>query len=285
MATRRNTGYLDIFQPHPLLGWSLTPNQRREVSFRGDVAENIAANGSRVVTGALAQARWKIAFYGCSFTFGTALRDEETFTSILQSWLPDVQILNRGVGGYGTTQNYLQFRRDVRERKTDAAVFCLVSDHRYRNYGHPHWMRRHLSMRWHQIGVEHMPRARIDRSGKIWIEYIPIWQPSLLHENFEFVFPDEFTLDYLMIALLQEIREIAAAHEIPAAIVVLDRVDENFFGILQKRFPEVLDVSAPYDSNHTFLPHDIHPNARANEIFADKLYPHICSIVSDLRSR
>jgi lysophospholipase L1-like esterase len=282
---KRNTGYLDIFQPHPVLGWSLTPNQRREVLFRGDVLENIGADGWRVVAGASAKARWKIAFYGCSFTFGCSLRDEETFTSILQSMLPDVQVLNRGVGGYGTTQSYLQFRKDARERSVDAAIFCVLSDHRYRNYGHPNWMRRHLSMRWHQIGVEHMPRARLDRSGKIWFEFIPIWQPSLLHENFQFVFPDEYTLDNLMIALLREIREMAAAQDIPTALVLLDSVDESFAGIMQKQFPDLLDVSTPYNTDHTFLPHDIHPNGRANEIFAQKLYPRVRSILSDLQSR
>jgi lysophospholipase L1-like esterase len=283
--TERFTGYLDIFQPHPVLGWSLVPNRQRKILFRGDAVENIGADGWRVVVGAPAKAKWRIAFYGCSFTFGCSLRDEETFTSVLQSKFPDVQVLNRGVGGYGTTHSYLQFCRDVRAQRIDAAVFCLISDHRYRNYGHPNWMRRHLSMRWHQIGVEHMPRARIDRSGKIWIEFVQIWQPSLLHENFQFVFPDEFTLDYLTTTLLREIREMAAAHDIPTALAVLDNVDENFVGILQKRFPDVLDASAPYGSDHTFLPHDIHPNARANEIFAERLYPRVYSILSDLRSR
>ena len=283
--TQRYTSYLDIFQPHPVLGWSLTPNRRREILFRGDAVENIGGDGWRVVAGAPAKAKWKIAFYGCSFTFGCSLRDEETFASILQSMLPDVQVLNRGVGGYGTTQSYLQFRSDVREGKIDGAVFCLISDHRYRNYAHPNWMRRHLSMRWHQIGVEHMPRARIDRSGKVWIEFIPIWQPGLLHENFQFVFPDEFTLDYLAAALLQEIREMAAAHDIPTAIAILDSVDESFAAILRKQFPDVLDASTPYDANHTFLPHDIHPNTRANEIFAQKLFPRVVSILSDLESR
>jgi len=253
--------------------------------FRGDVAENIGPNGWRVVAGAPADARWRIAFYGCSFTFGCALRDEETFTSILQSKLPDVQVLNRGVGGYGSTHTYLQFRKDARERNIDAAVFCVLSDHRYRNYGHPNWMRRHLSMRWHEIGVEHMPRARIDRSGKIWIEFIPIWQPSLLQENFQFVFPDEFTLDYLTMALLREIREIADAHDIPIGIVLLDNIDEGFVEILRKLFPDTVDASAPYDEDHTFLPHDIHPNGRANDIFALKLYPPVCSVLARLHSR
>jgi hypothetical protein len=282
---RRNTGYLDIFQPHPVLGWSLIPGGRRDVLFRGDVAENIGSDGWRVVTGTPPEAKWNIAFYGCSFTFGVALRDEETFTSILQSMLPDVRVLNRGVGGYGTTQNYLQFRKDVRERRVDAAVFCLLSDHRYRNYGHPHWMRRHLSMRWYQIGVEHMPRARIDRSGKIWVEYIPIWQPSLLHENFQFIFPDEFTLDYLTTSVLAEIEEIASVHGIPIVLAVLDDIDNDFVTVLKRRFPDVLDVSTPYDTHHTFLPHDIHPNDHANRILSERLYPPVSSLVSQLQSR
>jgi hypothetical protein len=282
---KRNTGYLDIFRPHPVLGWSLVPNEGRDVVFRGDVTENIGADGWRVVAGAPSDAKWNIAFYGCSFTFGVALRDEETFTSILQSMLPETRILNRGVGGYGTTQNYLQFRKDVRERCVDAAVFCLLSDHRYRNYGHPNWMRRHLSMRWYQIGVEHMPRARIDRAGKIWIEYIPIWQPSLLQENFQFIFPDEFSLDYLTTSILSEIKDVASAHGIPIMLAVLDDIDDDFNAVLKSRFPDVLDISTPYDSDHTFQPHDIHPNDRANRIFSEKLYPHVLSLIAQLRSR
>jgi hypothetical protein len=285
MAKKRNVGYLDIFRPHPLLGWSMSPGQQREVSFREGVFENIGPDGWRLVVGAPVQPRSTIAFYGCSFTFGTALRDDETFTSLLQSSFPDVAMLNRGCGGFSSAQNYLQFRKDVKGHKIDAAVFCLISDHRYRNYGHPNWMRRHLHMQWYQIGVEHMPRARIDRSGKIWIEFIPIWQPSLLREDFDFIFPDEFTLDHLTIALMQEIQQLSNAHNIPVVIAVLDSIDESFFSVLHKAIPSVLDISTPYDGDHTFLPHDIHPNARANELFATRLHPHVSSIVSDLRSR
>jgi hypothetical protein len=285
MAVKRSVGYLDIFRPHPLLGWSMSPNEERDVSFREGVFESIGADGWRRVVGAPAAASSRIAFYGCSFTYGTALRDEETFVSLLQSMLPSAMMLNRGVGGYGTTQNYLQFRNDLKEHKVDAAVFCVISDHRYRNYGHPVWMRRHLLMQWYEIGVEQMPRARIDRSGKVWIEFIPIWQPSLLREDFDFIFPDEFTLDRLTIAVLQEIQEVASAHDVPILIAVLDSVDDPFFAILHKAIPSALDVSTPYDSEHTFLPHDIHPNVGANEIFAERLFPHVSSLISDLGSR
>ncbi|HCE22968.1 MAG TPA: hypothetical protein DF282_10720, partial [Hyphomonas sp.] len=52
------------------------------------------------------------------------------------------------------------------------------------------------------------------------------------------------------------------------------------------RFPEASDISNPHDRDHTFLPRDIHPNARANSLFADRLQPLIRRLIgADLGRR
>jgi lysophospholipase L1-like esterase len=274
-----NLGPLAMFRPHPLLGWSLSPNAHRDVRFRSGVRENVGSDGWRVVAGAPAEARTTIGFYGCSFTFGSGLADNETFPSLLQSRLPGVRVVNRGVGGHSTVHSYLQFRKDARQGAVNAAVICVISDHRYRNYGHPVWMRRHLIMDWYKVGIEHIPRARIDRSGNIWIEFLPIWQQSLLREDFDFIFPDEYTLDTLTIRVLQEIKSISSANNIPVVFALLDSVDADFFRILGEAIPEFIDVSTPYDPEHTFLPEDIHPNVQANKLFAERLYPSVSGLL------
>jgi hypothetical protein len=280
MIALRNLGFLKLFKPDPLLGWSLVPNVQRDVGFRPGVSEHVGPDGWRVVVGAPARSETTIGFCGCSFTYGFALADHETFTSILQSRFPAIRMLNRGVGGHGTVQSYLQFRRDVRRRTINAGVFCIISDHRYRNYAHPIWMRRHLEMRWHIVGIEHLPRARIDRKGAVWIEYLPIWQRSLLREDFDFVFPDEYTLDTVTLKLLEAISGISVANGIPILIALLDNIDGEFSEVLHRAIPQSIDVSTPYDNEHTFLPNDIHPNAKANLLFAQRLYPHILSMSS-----
>ena len=107
--------------------------------------------------GANSGARETVVLYDRSFTYGTGLADDETFATHIQSTLHGVTVLNRGIGDYGTLQNYLQFRQDVRCGTAHAAVFGVISDHRFRNIAHPQRMQQHLAVEWYELGVEHVP--------------------------------------------------------------------------------------------------------------------------------
>ena len=262
-----------LFRPDPVLGWSLSPGHAVRVGFRQNVLQHINPQGWRTVAAPATGDGPRIAFYGCSFTYGTGLTDDETFTSLVQRDRPSVRVLNRGIGGHGSVQNFLQFRRDLSTRAVDGAVFGIISDHRFRNIAHPQRMRQYLAPEWYKLGVEHVPVARLDASGKVRIVYLPIWQPVIRDAEFQAFLPDDFMLNAASFAVFDLIASVAKAAGIPVAFVLLDKLDRPFNAGVMERFPQTTDISTPYDTDHTFMPRDIHPNVRANELFAERLLP------------
>jgi len=264
----------DIFRAHPIVGWTLTPNRQVEVGFRPGVIQNIDAQGNRHIPHAPPDLSAKrLAIYGCSFTYGTGLADAETYPALLQEALPSVRVINKGVGGHGSVQALLRFRADLLDQQVDAAVFGMISDHRYRNLPHPYRMKAHLSPDWHRIGVEQVPHARLDRSGKIEIVFTPTWQPCVLRNDFAVFLPDEHVFDLVTIGVFQEILALADAHRVPVLIALLDQIDPQFNQLMIQTFCAAHDVSTPYEAAYHFQPDDLHPNALANRCFAERLLP------------
>lgn len=261
-----------IFKAHPIFGWTLTPEKQVHVQFRKDVIQNVDTQGNRLTPGGSRDpSAKKLVIYGCSFTYGTGLADFETYSALLQKVFPELRVVNKGVGGHSTVQALLRFRADIIDNKVDMAIFGVISDHRYRNLPHPYRMKSHLSFDWHKIGVEQVPHARLNRSGKIKIVFTPSWQPVLLHNNFEVFLPDEYVLDLLAVAIFKEILALANANGIPVIFALLDQLDTQFNQLMTSTFCEAHDVSTPFNENYCFLPDDIHPNGLANRCFAKRL--------------
>lgn len=271
-----------LFRPHAVLGWSLTPEYAVRVRFRPEVVQQIAADGWRRIPGRAEQSPPRLAFYGCSFTYGTGLADDETFVARLQQALPEARLLNRGIGGHSTVQNFLQFRRDVAEGQIDTAIFAIISDHRFRNIAHPQRMQQFLSGEWYELGVEHVPVLRQGRDGQNTITYVPLWQPALQQGGFDAFLPDDHMIDGATLAILAEIHDLAQIKDIPIRFALLDQLDPAFNAAVQICFKSTIDISVPLDNAYSFLPHDPHPNVTANQIFADRLCQTAKGLISQV---
>ena len=64
----------------------------------------------------------RILGVGDSFTYGEAVRDEETFCAVLDRLIPEATVLNFGVHGYGVDQMLLRLRRDAMRYQPDIVV-------------------------------------------------------------------------------------------------------------------------------------------------------------------
>lgn len=265
-----------IFKSHPIFGWTLTPNKQVKVGFRQSVVQNMDDSGNRYTPRPkIDPPGKKLTFYGCSFTYGTGLKDTETFVALIQAELPDLLVTNKGVGGHSSVQALLRFRADIIAGNVDAAVFGVISDHRYRNFPHPYRMKAHLSEDWYKLGVEQVPHARLNREGGVDIVFTPIRQPGLLHGDIEVFLPDENVLDLITLAVFREIQKLANEHNVPVIFALLDQLDPCFNTLVTRSFSEAFDVSTPYSPDFTFQPHDLHPNAVANQYFSKQLLPAI----------
>jgi hypothetical protein len=117
------------YQYDPELGWSLVPNSATVVSLPRTVTVKNNSLGLRDIEPER-DAKPTILFLGDSFVWGYNVEDSERFTDLLRSELPGYRIVNAGVTGYGTDQEYLLMRRIWELVNPDVVVlmFCVEND-------------------------------------------------------------------------------------------------------------------------------------------------------------
>src|SRR5215813_10761796 len=125
-----------IIDPDPVLGWSLRPGGRMHAvdSDRGldfSVTVNSLGMRDRERTSARVAGTHRILVLGDSFVYGAGVEAEQRFTERLEREMgPDVELLNSGVGGWGTDQEYLFFVTRGLALRPDVVVLgvCLQND-------------------------------------------------------------------------------------------------------------------------------------------------------------
>jgi hypothetical protein len=72
----------------------------------------------------------RIAVLGDSFVWGMHAQDGERFTDRLQALIPEWEVLNLGISGYGTDQEFLTAKRHFPETSPDVVflMFCTGND-------------------------------------------------------------------------------------------------------------------------------------------------------------
>ncbi|MDA0837935.1 MAG: SGNH/GDSL hydrolase family protein [Planctomycetota bacterium] len=98
------------YRHDPDLGWF--PIEDGELEFTASRTFHIRHNSLGFRDGEFGPKRKpRIAFIGDSFVWGFDVNKEERFTEIIQSKIPEWQVLNLGVSGYGTDQEFLLLQK------------------------------------------------------------------------------------------------------------------------------------------------------------------------------
>lgn len=115
--------------PDRALGYRLVPGTYElrvgPRTTRVDISEQ-GLRGERVFAPAPAPGTLRVAFVGCSFTFGHGVEEPQTFVSRLAERNPHVEALNLGVPGYGQDQCLLRLREDGPWATAQLVVCALV---------------------------------------------------------------------------------------------------------------------------------------------------------------
>ena len=107
------------------LGWF--PSGNSAGTFSGNQTINIRHNGSGFRDKEHGEkTKPRILFLGDSFVWGYDVEMEERFTEKLQKKLPQWEMVNLGVSGYGTDQEYLLLEREFDHYEPDL-VFLMIS--------------------------------------------------------------------------------------------------------------------------------------------------------------
>jgi GDSL-like Lipase/Acylhydrolase family len=121
--TRGATVYSEIY------GWALRPGFSGEIH---GVTTNLNRRGFRGMKHAVEKApgRLRVLMLGDSITFGTRVRDGETFSALLEARTKRFEVANLAVEGYGTDQELLLLEREAPGFRPDVVVlnFCLHND-------------------------------------------------------------------------------------------------------------------------------------------------------------
>src|SRR5262245_11904308 len=94
-----------------LLGWRHAKNVKR--AFRNEIGEQILVvldelgNRGSGHPKERREGKYRILVVGDSFTEGVQVSESDVFTAQLENADPHLEVINAGVGGYGTVQEYL----------------------------------------------------------------------------------------------------------------------------------------------------------------------------------
>ena len=101
------------------------PDVRNMTPFGKGKFVNTNAKGLRGKTEyeyARTAGKQRILILGDSFTFGTDVSDDETYSHYLESALPNTEVLNLGVQGYGQDQMLLYLKEEAVKYHPDIVV-------------------------------------------------------------------------------------------------------------------------------------------------------------------
>ncbi len=117
------------YRHDPELGWAPVPNSEFTVTAERRIGVKHNSLGLRDIE-LSASAKPKILFVGDSFVWGNDVEAEERFTELLRETLPGHEIVNAGVSGYGTDQEYLWLKRlwDRIEPAVVVLMFTVIND-------------------------------------------------------------------------------------------------------------------------------------------------------------
>lgn len=74
--------------------------------------------------------RTRVLMLGDSIAYGAGVKDDETFSALLEGRRPQLDVVNLAVGGYGTDQELIQLTQEGLRYRPDVVIlnFCLFSD-------------------------------------------------------------------------------------------------------------------------------------------------------------
>ncbi len=281
-ATTQNYLYSKpLYRPDSLLGYGCNPG-RHELGIQmrtrlgltsrtwkftavldgqGYRITKIAANTGGDKTG--------IWIYGCSYTWGWPLDNEETFPFLVQNELPEYAVQNFAGNGYGTVHALLQLRHEL-GRGTVPPVAAIVVYNRFhlpRNVAAPSRLNeyRFVSSTMKLSGSH--PKAELNGAGILSVKLVPLAPSSESNPSIEY-------METVTIAIMDEIKALCDKYLIlPVLAVQSDPSFDRVAVHCAEAGYKVIDMAMPYPlpPEYQIQPFDNHPNQAAHKQYAAKL--------------
>ncbi len=127
------TGPFAIY--HPTRGWTLKSGIQDMKVFDGTIlnTNSKGLRGNREYNYERAPGKQRIVVLGDSFTFGAEVPDNATYAHYLESHIPNSEVLNFGVQGYGHDQILLYLKEEGIKYRPDIVILGFTYIDIYRN--------------------------------------------------------------------------------------------------------------------------------------------------------
>jgi hypothetical protein len=115
------------------LGWSIRPNVTAEIEGKRYTSNSIGIRSLREYQPQKPEGTTRIAAFGPSFTGGWEVDDQEVWTVQIETERADLEVMNWGVGAYGTDQSLLRYQTKGVDYKPDIVLIGYEEDNLWRN--------------------------------------------------------------------------------------------------------------------------------------------------------
>jgi hypothetical protein len=279
-----------FFTKHPILGYANLPGKFKVVlptsySFNATHLDNTLRITHPLDT-YNTENKDEIWIFGCSYTYGWSLNDDETYSWFLQERMPQYEIINFGVNGYGTAHSLVQFREALKTRpKPKFAIIGYAHFHNERNTFLR--SRRKQIVPGNKLGPLVQPYALINDNGELTLAWdkIDYWEfPFMRHSafihslekqynRFEGLLEYDYSRDVTR-ALIKEFANLARTKGIELVITGLLASTETRQMLRYATNEGIITIDMGVNFNireNTNLPHDPHPSAAVNKKWGQEL--------------
>ena len=289
--------------PDEILGWTLRPDFVSTNSFtiprkslHHEYTVTTDAVSRRVTSATETSGKPTISVYGCSNTFGWGLNDEETYLWQLQSACPDHTIRNYGVSGYSLYQMLLRMEQTLERDKPSLVILGFSPGLEARSVSDHHYLRI-LSQQGGTppscLAVKTEQGTVLERNPLEAYKHLPLSSASPLIKLVERTLnrviyapraknkAHRHTTEILLFAMAELCKQHGATFHVQYLVANTGyRTFLHDHGINWAPGPVDLDLCEP-NGNYIYRlsPFDGHPNAEANQAYAQALTPIISELL------
>lgn len=223
---------------------------------------------------------------GCSLTHGWSVNDGESYPWLVQTALPERDVLNGGTSGYGTLHSRLLFQELLKTRpKPRTVVYAYGLFHDYRNTFIRVWRKGFVP--YNRLPDLTYPRACIGPGDTVEYEVVPVAYREWPGQRFSAL------VHFLEGAYNARESAASQSHRVSRGLVmswagfcVKEQIGFVVAGISSDAGPmldwcrsvkiRAVDISVPLtDPANINAPHDNHPSAKAHREYARKLVEYL----------
>ena len=233
--------------------------------------------------------RPRIHLYGCSLAYGQHLEDPMTMAWNLQNLLPQYDVRNYAFIGYGLHQSFLQIQSHFTQQNIpEVLIVNYASFHNERNVLTrnrqkqlvPYVRQKTMldSLTWPVYTLDETQHLVLGYNKLSYQEWPLMRWSAMMHfveHSYNQLLRDKEKEELISFLLLKEIQQLANQHKVELLItgIFSDQKTKTMLKRCKKAGMQVLDISVDLENNEfNLMPYDGHPNERAHEIYADKIY-------------